>query len=79
MKQNETVTYRRLGTIRKSRDEDGEEGYWVSHYWFGNQDWADTLKEAREMLTYQEEQSIRVRDAISLLQRHNYKIFKEIG
>lgn len=77
MKVNEIQTYKNLGTIQLTVDE-GKKWYVSTHRFFQEQDEAQTLKEARENLEYQEQRAQEVRAAISLLNRFGYKVYKEV-
>lgn len=78
MKENEIQVYKNLGTIQMVLDE-GKKWYISTHRFFNEQDEAQTLKEARENLEYQEERAKEVQAAILLLKRHKYRVFKEMA
>lgn len=78
MKENEIQVYKNLGTIQMVLDE-GKRWYISTHRFFNEQDEAQTLKEARENLEYQEARAKEVQAAISLLKRHRYRVFKEMA
>ena len=78
MKENEIQVYRNLGTIQMVMDE-GKRWYISTHRFFNEQDEAQTLKEARENLEYQEARAKEIQAAILLLKRHKYRVFKEIA
>ena len=78
MQANEIQSYKNLGTIQLILDE-GKKWYISTHRFFNEQDEAQTLKEARENLEYQEERAKEVQAAISLLKQHKYRVFKEIA
>ena len=78
MQANEIQNYKNLGTIQMILDE-GKKWYISTHRFFNEQDEAQTLKEARENLEYQEERAKEVQAAINLLKRHKYRVFKEIA
>lgn len=77
MKANEIQLYKDLGTIQMVLDQ-GKKWYISTHRFFNEQDEAETLKEARENLEYQEERAREVQAAISLLNRFGYKVYKEV-
>jgi len=79
MKQNETQIYKGIGTIQMARNEDGERCYLYTHFFNGKTYDEDTIKGAKEMLDYEEKQAQEIRSAISILSRHNYKVFKEVA
>jgi hypothetical protein len=79
MKQNETQIYKGIGTIQMARNEDGERCYLYTHFFNGKTYDEDTIKGAKEMLDYEEKQAQEIRGAISILSRHNYKVFKEVA
>lgn len=78
MKENEIQVYKNLGTIQMVMDE-GKRWYISTHCFFNEQDEAQTLKEARENLEYQEARAKEIQAAILLLKRHKYRVFKEIA
>ena len=78
MKLNETVIYKGIGTIQMSLNEDGDKCY-ISHFFSGKSYEEDTIKGAKEMLDWEEKQAVDIRNAINILSRHNYKIFKEVA
>lgn len=78
MKENEIQVYKNLGTIQMVMDE-GKRWYISTHRFFNEQDEAQTLKEARENLEYQEARAKEIQAAILLLKRHKYRVFKEIA
>jgi hypothetical protein len=79
MKLNETQIYKGLGTITMAKNEDGERCYIYTHFFSGKSYEEDTIKGAKEMLDYEEKQAQEIRSAISILARHNYKVFKEVA
>jgi hypothetical protein len=79
MKQNETQIYKGIGTIQMARNEDGERCYLYTHFFNGKTYDEDTIKGAKEMLDYEEKQAQEIRSAISILSRHNYRVFKEVA
>ena len=78
MKANEIQVYKNLGTIQMVLDE-GKRWYISTHRFFNRQDEAETLKEARENLEYQEARAQEVQAAILLLKSHKYRVFKEMA
>ena len=79
MKANEIVEYKGIGTIQCVLDEDGKKCYNYTHYFFGETTTEDTIKGAREMLDYDQEQAVKIRNAISVLSVRGYKVYKEIA
>jgi hypothetical protein len=79
MKLNETQIYKGIGTIQMSKNEDGERCYLYTHFFNGKTYDEDTVKGAKEMLDYEEKQAQEIRGAISILARHNYRVFKEVA
>ena len=79
MKQGEIVDYKGIGTIQMALDEDGRKCYNYTHNFFGQTSTEDTIKGAREMLEYDQEQAQKIRQAISVLTCRGYKIYKEIA
>jgi nucleosome binding factor SPN SPT16 subunit len=79
MKLNDTQIYKGIGTIQMAKNEDGERCYLYTHFFNGKTYDEDTIKGAKEMLDYEERQAQEIRSAISILSRHNYKVFKEIA
>jgi len=79
MKLNEIQLYKTIGTIQRSRDEDGKTFYFYTHNFFGIEHDSDTIKEAKEMLDYYEEDAQKIRQAIRVLQGKGYKVFKELA
>jgi nucleosome binding factor SPN SPT16 subunit len=79
MKRNETQIYKGIGTIQMAKNEDGETCYLYTHFFNGKTYDEDTIKGAKEMLDYEEKQAQEIRSAISILSRHNYKVFKEVA
>ena len=79
MKHNETQIYKGIGTIQMAKNEDGETCYLYTHFFNGKTYDEDTIKGAKEMLDYEEKQAQEIRSAISILSRHNYKVFKEVA
>lgn len=79
MKQGEIVSYKGIGTIQMSLNEDGDKCYIYTHFFNGKSYEEDTIKGAREMLDWEEKQTQEIKQAISILSRHNYKIYKEIA
>jgi hypothetical protein len=79
MKQGEIQSYKGIGTIQMVLNEDGHKCYAYNHFFSGRGYEEDTIKGAKEMLDYEERQVQEIKQAISILSRHNYKIFKEIA
>jgi hypothetical protein len=79
MKQGEIQSYKGIGTIQMSLNEDGEKCYLYTHFFSGKTFEEDTIKGAKEMLDWEEKSAQEIRSAISILSRHNYKIFKEVA
>jgi len=79
MKQNEIQSYKGIGTIQMSLNEDGDKCYIYTHFFSGKSYEEDTIKGAKEMLDWEEKQAVDIRNAINILSRHNYKIYKEIA
>ncbi len=79
MKQGEIQSYKGIGTIQMSLNEDGEKCYVYTHFFSGKSYEEATIKGAREMLDWEEKQAQEIQAAISVLSRHNYKIYKEIA
>ena len=79
MKVGEIVEYKGIGTIQMVLDEDGRKCYNYTHYFFGQTSTEDTIKGAREMLDYDQEQAGKIRLAINVLTCRGYKVYKEIA
>ena len=79
MKQNEIQSYKGIGTIQMALNEDGDKCYIYTHFFSGKSYEEDTIKGAKEMLDWEEKQAVDIRNAINILSRHNYKIYKEIA
>jgi hypothetical protein len=79
MKLNETQIYKGIGTIQMGKNEDGEKCYLYTHFFNGKTYDEDTIKGAKEMLDYEERQAQEIKQAISVLSRHRYKVFKEVA
>jgi hypothetical protein len=79
MKLNEIVDYKGIGTIQMLKDEDGNKFYLYRHNYFGDYHSDDTIKGAKEMLDWEEKQSVDVKQAIQVLSRKGYKVYKEIA
>jgi hypothetical protein len=62
-----------------AKNEDGDKCYLYTHFFSGKTYDEDTIKGAREMLDYEERQAQEIKQAISILSRHNYKVFKEVA
>ncbi len=79
MKLNDTQIYKGIGTIQMAKTEDGDKCYLYTHFFSGKTYEEDTIKGAKEMLDYEEKQAQEIRQAINILSRHNYKVFKEVA
>jgi hypothetical protein len=79
MKLNETQIYKGIGTIQMAKNEDGERCYLYTHFFNGKTYDEDTVKGAKEMLDYEERQAQEIKQAISILKRHNYSVFKQLA
>lgn len=79
MKLNETQIYKGIGTIQMALNDEGEKCYLYTHFFSGKTFEEDTIKGAKEMLDWEEKNAQEIRNAISVLSRHNYKIFKELA
>ena len=79
MKQGEVQIYKNIGTIQMSKTEDGDKCYVYTHFFSGKSYEEDTIKGAREMLDYEERQAQEIQQAIRVLSRHSYKVYKEIA
>ena len=79
MKANETQIYKGIGTIQMAKNDEGEKCYLYTHFFNGKTYEEDTIKGAREMLDYEEKQAQEIQQAIRVLSRHQYKVFKEIA
>lgn len=79
MKVNEIQDYKGIGTIQLTLDEDGKKVYLYTHNFFGQTYDEDTIKGAKEMLDYEDQQAKKVRDAIYTLKLKGYKVYKEIA
>ena len=79
MKHNEVQIYKNIGTIQMTKNEDGLNCYVYTHFYSGKSYEEDTVKGAREMLDFEEKQAQDIQQAIRVLSRHNYKVYKEIG
>ena len=79
MKLNEIQDYKNIGTIQLVLDDDGKKQYLYSHYFFNETYDEETIKGAKEMLDYEEQQARKVREAIYTLRAKGYKVFKEIA
>ncbi len=79
MKQGETQIYKGFGTIQMALNDEGEKCYLYTHFFSGHTYEEDTIKGAKEMLEYEERQAQEIRSAISILSRHNYKVYKEVA
>ena len=74
-------TYKNLGTIRKATKAEtgGENGYFFKANGESHMGLAPTLKEAREALEQSADIQREIRKAVSLLESHGYKIYKEVN
>jgi hypothetical protein len=79
MKLNEIQTYKNIGTIQRSQDEDGKTLYLFTHSFFNETSDENTIKGAKEMLDYYEERAQKIREAIRTLQGTGYRVFKEMA
>lgn len=79
MKLNETVIYKGIGTIQMAKNDEGDKCYIYTHFFNGKSYEEDTIKGAREMLDYEEKQAQDIQQAIRVLSRHNYRVFKEVA
>jgi hypothetical protein len=79
MKQGEIQSYKGIGTIQMALNDEGDKCYIYTHFFNGKSYEEDTIKGAREMLDYEEKQAQDIQQAIRVLSRHNYKVFKEIA
>lgn len=79
MKLNEIQLYKNIGTIQRSRDEDGKTFYFYTHNFFGVEHDSDTIKDAKEMLDYYEDDAQKIRGALRVLKDNGYKVFKEMA
>ena len=79
MKQGEVQIYKNIGTIQMSKTEDGDKCYVYTHFFSGKSYEEDTIKGAREMLDYEDRQAQEIQQAIRVLSRHSYKVYKEIA
>ena len=78
MKLNDVQMYKNIGTIQMSKNEDGEKCYLYTHLFFNQTREEDTIKGAKEMLDYDEKNAQAIKEAIRVLRRYNYKIYKEL-
>ncbi len=78
MKLGEIVEYKGIGTIQMIQDEEGAKAYRYSHYFFKEFSDEDTIKGAKEMLNWEDDQAREIRRAITTLQNRGYKVYKEI-
>ena len=79
MKLNEIQLYKNIGTIQRSRDEDGKTFYFYTHNFFGVEHDSDTIKDAKEMLDYYEDDAQKIRGTLRVLKDNGYKVFKEMA
>jgi hypothetical protein len=67
MKLNEIQLYKNIGTIQRSKDEDGKTIYLYSHNFLGQESDDNTIKGAKEMLDYYEAKAVKIKEAIRVL------------
>ncbi len=79
MKQGEIQSYKGIGTIQMTLNDEGLKCYVYTHFFSGKSYEEDTIKGAREMLDWEEKNAQEIQQAIRVLSRHNYKIFKEVA
>lgn len=79
MKLNETQIYKGIGTIQMSKNDEGDRCYVYTHFFNGRSYEEDTIKGAKEMLDYEERQAQEIQQAIRILSRHQYKVYKEVA
>jgi hypothetical protein len=79
MKVNEIQEYKGIGTIQCVLDDEGRKCYNYTHYFFGQTTTEDTIKGAKEMLDYDQEQAAKIRAAINVLTIRGYRVFKEVA
>lgn len=79
MKLNDTQIYKGIGTIQMAKNEDGEKCYVYTHFFNGRSYEEATIKGAKEMLDYEEKTAQEIKQAITILSRHNYKVYKELA
>ena len=79
MKQGEIQSYKGIGTIQMTLNDEGLKCYVYTHFFTGKSYEEATIKGAREMLDWEEKNAQEIQQAIRVLSRHNYKIFKEVA
>lgn len=79
MKQGEIVSYKGIGTIQMALNDEGEKCYIYTHFFEGKSYEEDTIKGAREMLDFEEKNAQEIRQAIRVLARHDYRVFKQVA
>lgn len=79
MKHGEIQIYKGIGTIQQGKNDEGEKCYFYTHFYFGRTHEEDTIKGAREMLDYDEKTAQEIQQAIRVLTRHDYRVFKEVA
>ena len=79
MKLNEIQNYKGIGTIQMALSDEGEKCYLYTHFFNGKTFEENTIKGAKEMLDWEEKNVQEIKNAIRVLTRHNYKIFKEVA
>ncbi len=78
-KVSQIFLFKGFGTIQESKDEDGRRCYIYNHLFFNEPSEESTLKGAREMLEYYENKAQEIKQAISVLARYNYRVYKEVA
>ena len=79
MKLNDVQIYKGIGTIQMSKNDEGDRCYVYTHFFNGRSYEEDTIKGAKEMLDYEERQAQEIQQAIRILSRHQYKVYKEVA
>jgi len=79
MKLNDVQIYKGIGTIQMSKNDEGDRCYVYTHFFNGRSYEEDTIKAAKEMLDYEERQAQEIQQAIRILSRHQYKVYKEVA
>ena len=79
MKQGETQIYKGIGTIQMAQNDEGEKCYLYTHFFNGKTFEEDTIKGAKEMLDWEEQQAQKIREAIQVLASRGYKVYKEVA
>ena len=78
MKLNEIQLYKNIGTIQRSKDEDGKTIYIYMHNFLAQESDDNTIKGAKEMLDYYEAKAVKIKEAIRVLRGSGYKVYKEL-